>query len=553
MTLPDGPMQSLLSHARKYSSEEPTMSNGVGRRPPSSGGEDYELEENNRRPSINYPEGYSLDRRLSEAGVNRRPSASQILTEDTDSFIIGENVYVDGVKKGRIQFIGETKFGPGEWAGVFLVEAMGKNDGAVGSTRYFQCEPRHGVFARLFRLTREPIEGAEEVLGQMRKYGYEILEPPLRRGSIGGSSGGSGSRRGSMCFEDHHAPPIPHHLHHHLHPRRGSTDRGSLSPRQARTPETRRRSSVSRASPDTTGCLMHDPNRRGSLSNGDRRSSLTIPERRGSGAFIPPRSPRGNRVNHGKSPLASPRTSRSNLSISKPIEKDPDVNKLISEARRLSMGGSGRRGSDFCDQIAEEIRRGKIGGRRPSTDISGRRSTSNPRRTSESSSSSSSNRSPNLNRAPRQQSTTEASKFSRKTSESLGLGARRSSSSENNSRAANMRRRPSADLEATELLSRRQSEAGLRRPSASDVVLNEATSNLRVGMPVYVDGTKPGRIAYIGDVHFAQGIMAGIHLDRPVGKNSGSIGGVMYFQCEPKRGVFSKLHRLTTSPMNGAH
>ncbi|QQP51953.1 Restin -like protein [Caligus rogercresseyi] len=70
-----------------------------------------------------------------------------------------------------------------------------------------------------------------------------------------------------------------------------------------------------------------------------------------------------------------------------------------------------------------------------------------------------------------------------------------------------MRRRPSADLEATELLSRRQSEAGLRRPSASDVVLNEATSNLRVGMPVYVDGTKPGRIAYIGDVHFAQGIM----------------------------------------------
>jgi len=50
-------------------------------------------------------------RRFSEAGVNRRPSAAHILTEDTDSFIIGQRVYVDGVKPGRIQFIGETKFG----------------------------------------------------------------------------------------------------------------------------------------------------------------------------------------------------------------------------------------------------------------------------------------------------------------------------------------------------------------------------------------------------------------------------------------------------------
>jgi len=92
-------------------------------------------------------------RRFSEAGVNRRPSAAHILTEDTDSFIIGQRVYVDGVKPGRIQFIGETKFGPGEWSGVFLDEPIGKNDGSVMNTRYFTCEPRHGVFSRLYRLT----------------------------------------------------------------------------------------------------------------------------------------------------------------------------------------------------------------------------------------------------------------------------------------------------------------------------------------------------------------------------------------------------------------
>ena len=100
-----------------------------------------------------------------------------------------------------------------------------------------------------------------------------------------------------------------------------------------------------------------------------------------------------------------------------------------------------------------------------------------------------------------------------------------------------------------ELQSRRLSEAGLRRPSASEAVLNEDTASLMVGMTVWVDGTKRGRIAYIGDVHFAKGEMAGVHLDAPVGKNNGTIGGILYFQCEPKRGVFSKLHRLTREPM----
>ena len=120
-------------------------------------------------------------RRVTQAGVNRRPSAAKVLTEDTDSFIIGDRVFVDGIKPGRIQYIGVTKFGPGDdWAGVFLDEPMGKNDGSVGTTRYFTCEPRHGVFSKLHRLTREPIEGAAEALDQMRKYGYEVLDSNTR-------------------------------------------------------------------------------------------------------------------------------------------------------------------------------------------------------------------------------------------------------------------------------------------------------------------------------------------------------------------------------------
>nr|CAI5846555.1 unnamed protein product [Callosobruchus analis] len=84
-------------------------------------------------------------------------NSSVILTEDTDSFIIGERVWVSGKKSGHIAYIGETQFAPGEWAGIALDEPIGKNDGSVGGIRYFQCEPKKGVFCRLTRLTRQPL------------------------------------------------------------------------------------------------------------------------------------------------------------------------------------------------------------------------------------------------------------------------------------------------------------------------------------------------------------------------------------------------------------
>jgi dynactin complex subunit len=49
------------------------------------------------------------------------------LTEDTDSFIIGEHVWVGGTKPGQIAYIGETQFAPGDWAGIVLEEPIGKD------------------------------------------------------------------------------------------------------------------------------------------------------------------------------------------------------------------------------------------------------------------------------------------------------------------------------------------------------------------------------------------------------------------------------------------
>ncbi|XP_012277804.1 restin homolog isoform X2 [Orussus abietinus] len=99
-------------------------------------------------------------RRLSEAGARRASDTSVVLNEDTDSFIIGDRVWVGGTKPGLIAYIGDTQFAPGEWAGVVLDEPIGKNDGSVAGTRYFQCEPKRGIFSRLTRLTRQPLSDA---------------------------------------------------------------------------------------------------------------------------------------------------------------------------------------------------------------------------------------------------------------------------------------------------------------------------------------------------------------------------------------------------------
>ncbi|CAH2073548.1 unnamed protein product, partial [Iphiclides podalirius] len=96
-------------------------------------------------------------RRLSEAGLRRSSDHSVILTEDTDSFIIGERVWVGGTKPGQIAYIGETQFAPGDWAGIVLDDPIGKNDGSVAGVRYFQCPEKRGVFSRLTRLTRTPL------------------------------------------------------------------------------------------------------------------------------------------------------------------------------------------------------------------------------------------------------------------------------------------------------------------------------------------------------------------------------------------------------------
>ena len=56
----------------------------------------------------------------------------------TKKQLLSFQVWVGGTKPGRIEFLGETKFAAGEWAGVVLDEPVGKNDGSVGGVSYFK-------------------------------------------------------------------------------------------------------------------------------------------------------------------------------------------------------------------------------------------------------------------------------------------------------------------------------------------------------------------------------------------------------------------------------
>ncbi|XP_068600285.1 CAP-Gly domain-containing linker protein 2 [Brachionichthys hirsutus] len=88
-----------------------------------------------------------------ESGSNMSDSGSVKKGGDKD-LRVGDRVLVGGSKMGAIRYIGETDFAKGEWCGVELDEPLGKNDGAVAGTRYFQCPPRFGLFAPVHKVIR---------------------------------------------------------------------------------------------------------------------------------------------------------------------------------------------------------------------------------------------------------------------------------------------------------------------------------------------------------------------------------------------------------------
>ncbi|KAJ7414604.1 CAP-Gly domain-containing linker protein 4 [Willisornis vidua] len=70
---------------------------------------------------------------------------------------------------------------------------------------------------------------------------------------------------------------------------------------------------------------------------------------------------------------------------------------------------------------------------------------------------------------------------------------------------------------------------------------------IQIGDRVLVVGQRTGTVRFCGTTKFAPGFWCGIELDKPHGKNDGSVGGVQYFSCLPRYGIFAPPSRVQRS------
>ena len=67
---------------------------------------------------------------------------------ELSDFLVGQTVELQDGRTATVRFAGNTHFAPGDWVGVELEDASGKNDGAVQGRRYFECASGYGMFVR---------------------------------------------------------------------------------------------------------------------------------------------------------------------------------------------------------------------------------------------------------------------------------------------------------------------------------------------------------------------------------------------------------------------
>ncbi|XP_069497557.1 centrosome-associated protein 350 isoform X2 [Ambystoma mexicanum] len=68
--------------------------------------------------------------------------------------------------------------------------------------------------------------------------------------------------------------------------------------------------------------------------------------------------------------------------------------------------------------------------------------------------------------------------------------------------------------------------------------------NFQLGDRVLVSNVQPGTLRFMGGTHFAEGLWAGVELDKPEGNNDGTYNGTKYFDCEEKHGIFAPPHKI---------
>ncbi|XP_044146500.1 CAP-Gly domain-containing linker protein 4 isoform X4 [Bufo gargarizans] len=95
---------------------------------------------------------------------------------------LGDRVLIAGKKVGTLRYCGPTRFATGQWAGIEMEEADGKNDGSVGGVQYFKCSPKHGLPP--FKKNSTFIQSNDESMNSLSS--KKGLQPPVlsSRGSL---------------------------------------------------------------------------------------------------------------------------------------------------------------------------------------------------------------------------------------------------------------------------------------------------------------------------------------------------------------------------------
>ena len=115
-------------------------------------------------------------------------------------FSVGDRVLVSGNKQGVIAFLGPTRFAKGEWAGVVLDEAVGKNDGSVQGVRYFDCAPNKGIFARPEKL--EPVHNSPAMAAKSKETKQKQQQQQQQQAGHG-NKGSLAAKRQQLQIGDH--------------------------------------------------------------------------------------------------------------------------------------------------------------------------------------------------------------------------------------------------------------------------------------------------------------------------------------------------------------
>ncbi|XP_064833705.1 CAP-Gly domain-containing linker protein 1-like isoform X2 [Oncorhynchus masou masou] len=115
---------------------------------------------------ISRPTGLPTCTSPSSAASKPVPPEKSPTQDGAVDYRVGEKVWVNGNKPGYVHFLGDTQFAPGQWVGIVLDEAIGKNDGSVAGVQYFQCEDGRGIFTRPSKLTKTAMLEREANGGQ---------------------------------------------------------------------------------------------------------------------------------------------------------------------------------------------------------------------------------------------------------------------------------------------------------------------------------------------------------------------------------------------------